>query len=209
MHLAFEMMEDDDMCPEPRSLQEIAEICDILDRQLLKRFVEEHTSLIYARPQMVEGGKHVSAYYVPRWLRGFFFDPNRSRYFYSTSWIISKCFHAIEEYLQSNSDFDESDTRLPFFVPTKYREMSFGDIVVLNIAVNGISDASRFLEHVRNGSDRNHLLRFLGNLSEIHWLDIYTSDDARKELANEIVHWLCTTLVGRFPIIKFCQLITI
>jgi hypothetical protein len=190
------------MTPKPRSLREIAKICNIPDRQLLKRFIEEHTFLIHTRPKKVEG-KHVSAYYVPRWLRGFFFDLNRSRCFYSTSWIIRKCFHAIEESLQPASD--SGFELLPFFVPTTLcHEIICGDIVIRDIAVNGISDASRFLEHVRNGSDRNHLLRFLGNLSEIHWLDIYTTGGAAaRDLVNEIVHWAYTTLVGRFPVIKF------
>jgi hypothetical protein len=204
MHFAMEMREDLDTVghnSERRSLWEIAKICNIPDRQLLKRFVEEHTFLIHTRPKKVEG-KHVSAYYVPRWLRGFFCDPNRSRCFYSTSWIITKCFHTIEEYLGPDRVYH---SLVPFFVPTKYREISFasGDIVVPDIAVHGISDATCFLEHVRNGSDRNHLLRFLGKLSEIHWLDIYSESWAHRRLANEIVHWVCTTLVGPFPVTKF------
>ena len=96
-------------------------------------------------------------------------------------------------------------------MPATHEEFALGDIVIRDIAVNGISDASRFLEHVGNGSDRNHLLRFLGNLSEIDWLDIYTSKSrwGLRRLTNNIVHWVCTTLVGRFPVTKFYYLITI
>ena len=163
--------------------------------------------MICSRPWNVKD-KQVLAYDVPRWLRGFFLDPNRSQCFYSTSWIITKCFeYTIEEYLRPDSDFD---LLLPFFVPPKYYEISCGYIVVRDIAVNGISNASHFLEHVRNGSDRNQLLRFLGNLSEIHWLDIYDdANEGRIRLTIDIVHWVCTTLVGRFPVTKFYHSITI
>jgi len=190
------------------SLRKIGDICNIPDRRLLKRFIEEHAFLIHTRPNRVED-KHVSAYYVPRWLRGFFFDPNRSKCSYSTSWIIAKCFeHAIEEYLRPDSHLP---ALLPFFVPARLGidEFSFSDIVVRGIAVDGISDATRFLEYVRYGSDRNHLLRFLRNLSEIHWLDIYTAGWAHTDLANDIVHWVCTTLVSRFSLTKLYHLITI
>ena len=204
MHLAFQMEDTRHATP---SLREIGDICNIPDRQLLKRFVEEHAFLIHTRPKKVED-KHVSGYYVPRWLRGFFFDPNRFRYSYPASWIITKCFeHSIEEYLPSGSHFYPL---LPFFVPARlgFENMSFGDIVARGIAVDGISDASRFLEHVRNGSNRNDLLRFLRNLSEIHWLDIYTGRHlGHKYLANDIVHWVCTTLVSQFPLTEFYHLI--
>jgi len=176
-------MEDFDDTTHP--LREIGNICNIPDRHVVKRFVEEHAFLIHTRPKDVED-KCVLGYYVPHWLRGFFFDPNRSRCSYSTSWIIVKCFkNAIEQYLRPDSDFYPL---LPFFAPARYDEISFGDIVVRDIAVDGISDASRFLEHVRNGPDRNDLLRFLGHLSKIHWLDIYTRGWARRYLTNDIVH---------------------
>ena len=192
--------------PEPQSLQEIGNICNISDRQLLKRFVEEHTFLIHTQPEKVED-RHVLAYYVPRWLRDFFFDPTRSRCFYSTSWIITKCFERIiEECLQPDCSRNGLS---PFFMPTGYDEVSFGDIVVRDIAADGISYASRFLEHVRYGSDRDHLLRFLGNLSEIHWFDIYTKHLSIRYLANGIVHWVCTTLVSRFSLTKLYHSITI
>jgi hypothetical protein len=210
MHLALQIEHDGGAFPESKPLQEIGNICNILDRQLLKRFIEELTLLVHAQPMKVKD-RHVLGYYVPRWLRGFFFDPNRSRRSYSTSWIIGKCFeHVIEEHLQPDSEFY---TLSPFFVPERLGggRLSFGDIVVRDIAVDGISDASRFLERVRNGSARNDLLRFLGNLSEIHWLDVYTGRWAQIQLANEIVHWVCTTLVSQleFPLTKPYHLITI
>jgi len=206
MHLVFQMEDGGYEIPRSTSLREIGNICNIPDRQLLKRFVEERTFLIHTQPQKVED-KRVLEYYVPRLLRGYFFDPNRSRCSYSTSWIIAKWFeHAIEEYLQPDSHFP---LLFSFFAPAKYVQLSIGDIVFRDIAVDGISDASRFLEHVRNGSARNDLLRFLGNLSDIHWFDIYTGGFAQIYLANEIVYWVCTTLVSRFPLTKLYHLITI
>ena len=192
MHLAFQIEDNGRTAPMPKSLREIGDICDIPDQQLLRRLLEEHTFSIHTQSKEVED-KHVLAYYVPRWLRGFFFDPNRSRRFYSTSWIIAKCFEAAVENLLPNGGFVRL---LPFFVPAINDEINFHDIVVRDITVDGISDATRFLEHVRYGSNRNDLLHFLGNLCEIHWLDIYTRDHASRCLANDIVHWLCTTLVG-------------
>jgi hypothetical protein len=203
MHLAFQLGDDSEAPP----LWEIGDICNIPDRQLLKRSVEEHAFLIHTRPKKVQD-KCVLGYYVPRWLHGFFCDPNRSRCSHSASWNIAKCFeHAIEEYLQPDCRFYPI---IPFFVPARLGrdEFCFGEIV-RGIAVDGISDATRFLEHVRYGSDRNDLLHFLGNLSEIHWLNIYTRDCPGIHLANDIVHWVCTTLVGRFPATKFYHLITI
>ena len=205
MHLAFRL---DGFSYRASSLWEIGSICNILDRQLLKRFVEEHAFLILTRPKEVEH-KYVLGYYIPRWLHGFFCNPRRSQCSYSASWVIAKCFeHAIEEYLRPDSHVYPV---IPFFVPARLGrdEISFGDIVVRGIAIDAISDATRFLEHVRYGSDRNDLLRFLGNLSEIHWLNIYSRECPGIDLANDIVHWVCTTLVGRFPVTKFCHLITI
>jgi hypothetical protein len=161
-----------------KSLREMGNISNISDRQLLKRFIEEHSLPAIYKPED-RRFKYVLAYYVPDELRDFIFDPIRSRCFYPTSWIIDKCQWAMKE-LQSNPQF-HSSFLLDFFQPC---------------AVVGVSDANRLLEHVRNGSDNNDLLLFLKYLSEIHWLDFYTRGWYGRQVANGIVRWVCTALVG-------------
>jgi hypothetical protein len=79
-HLAFEI---DDML---RSLREIGNICNTPDQQRL-RLVDELSYLIHIYQKV--NGKYVLRYYLPNWMRGFFFDPNRSRYLYSTSLVVN------------------------------------------------------------------------------------------------------------------------
>jgi hypothetical protein len=133
--------------------------------------------LIHITHKKVED-KHLLVYCVPYWLRDFFFDPHRSRSFYSTSWVINKCQQAMKGLIgKSNKKIYSS---FPFFMPTEYGEISY---------------ASRLLEHVRNGADSNDLLLFLRYLSKIDWLDIYKCR-TKRQLTNEIAHWVCITLVG-------------
>jgi hypothetical protein len=167
----------------PSSLREIRNMCNTPNRQRL-RFVDEYLIPI----QMKVEDKYVLRYYVSKWLRDFFFDPNRSRYLYSTSLVIEKCQKAIKNLiLDSNPDLHTGNNNdlICFFMPTPAPS---GEIPIAN--------AIRLLESARNGSDRNELLLFLEHLSGIHWFDIYHSGWGQRQLTNGIVHWVCTTLVG-------------
>lgn len=177
MHLAMESYI-------PRSLRKIGNICNMPDQQLLRRFIDENLYLIPIQHTKVTD-KHVLAYCTPRWLRNFFFDPNRSRSFYSTSRIIEKCQAAVKSVLDPNHDI-HCMALIPFFTPTIYGDISIGKI----------SNATRLLESVRNGSNSNELLDFLGYLSEICWLDVNFGDAIQKALAIEIAQWVCITLVN-------------
>ena len=187
MHLALEMEESSDfkfhsgpLGTVRKSPQEIAKICNLPDRWVLRKFVDENSHLIHVgNGRLEDQGKLVLAYYVPRWLRGFFFDPNRSRSLYSTSWVIDKCQRAIEGLIGLDSFFHSLSS---FF----RSRLKYGEVC----------GASHLLEHVRNGSDRNELLLFLEYLSKIHWLDIYNRGQGQRRVTNRIVHWVCTTLVG-------------
>ena len=155
--------------------------------------MDKHSHLIFIQHGYNEDiTRRVLLYYLPRWLRGFFFDPNRSRNLYSSSWVIDKCQRAITSFTERDRDY-QCSSLLSFFTPTNYRE---------------ISDARRLLEHIRNGSDSSHLLPFLRCLSEIHWFDVYTAGYTQRRLTNRIVHWLCTTLVSWFLASEFDNLLT-
>ena len=198
MHLAFEMGElgpSFSFCGVPKPTgtvlkcpQEIVNICNLSDRWVLKRFADENSHLIhigYTRdergvkgPDQINQGKVVLGYYVSRWLRGFFFDPNRSQSLYSTSWVFSKCQKAIEGVIVLNSGYY---SLFPFFDKSE----NYGEI----------PGASHL--HIRNGSDKNELLHFLRYLSEIPWLDIYSRGSWGQRInADAILQWVHTTLVG-------------
>ena len=131
--------------------------------------------------------KYVLQYYVPNWLRDFFFASSRSRSLYSPSLVIDSCQKAIKSFiLDPNPGFYKTGSLVHFFMPmpTPFVESL-------------ISNATRLLESARNGSDRNELLLFLEYLSEINWFDIYNlRDRGRRHVTNGIMHWVCTTLVG-------------
>ena len=136
-------------------------------------------------------GKYVLRYYLPLWIRAFFFDPNRSQHLYSTSLVIDKCQKAINSLiLDPNPDSYNDDGLVYFFMPTPTLS---GEIPIDNIA-----NATRLLESAGNGSDRNELLLFLEYLSEIRWFHVYTRFRGlrQRRLTNRIVHWVCTALVG-------------
>jgi hypothetical protein len=133
--------------------------------------------------------KYVVGYYVSNWLCDFFFDPNRSQYLYSTSLVIDKCQKAIKSLiLDPHPTLHKTNSLVYFFTPTP---TPCGETPIGNIA-----NATRLLESARNGSDEHELLLFLEYLSEIHWFDIYNRGWDQRYLANRIVHWVCTTLVG-------------
>ena len=170
MHLAFES--GGYPCKSPGEIEKNA-----LDRQLLKRFVDEQSHLIDVEPTKVED-KYVLQYFVPCWLNAFFFDPNRCRNIYPTSLVISECQRAIEASITPNSS---SYPPSVFFSSGRSNTISF---------------ASRLLDHVKNGPDSDDLLLFLRYLSEIHWLDVYTQGPPQRGLTHGIIYWVCTTLVS-------------
>jgi len=169
----------------PRTLKAIGNICDIPDRQRLRRFVDERSYLIrvHGKPK----DKYVLMYYIPTWMRDFFFDPTRSRYLYSTSLVIDECQRAIKCHILDPDPHPYYGLTY-FFTPTP--KLS-GEIPIGNIA-----NATYLLESVRNGPDRHELLLFLEYLSGINWFDIYHGGWGQRDLTNKIVHWVCTTLVG-------------
>ena len=169
----------------PRSLREIEAISNNTpDRQRLRKFVQEHSSLINTHHTMaddrlsVAGHRHVLRYSISRWLCDFAFDPNRSRNLYSTSLVTSECQRAIGAFIAKNS----------VFWPHQLNQFFVQD--------DEVSDASRLLEHAKDGSDRNDLLLFLRYLSKIHWLDIYPRGWNEGHFTHGIVQWVCTTLVS-------------
>jgi hypothetical protein len=190
MHLALEMDSEASDCNlfygGPTGIvakfpQEIVNICNLPDRWVLRRFVDENSHLIHiGHGKFEDDGKFVLAYYVPRWLRRFFFDPNRSRSLYSISWVIEKCCQAIVGLF-----FEPRTSCYPLasFFESK---LKFGEI----------PGASHLLEHVKNGSDRNELLRFLEYLSKNDWLDIYNKGHGQRDVTTRIMRWVCTSLVG-------------
>ena len=177
MHLAFAI--------EPRTLRQIGNTYNIPDRQLLKRFVDEHSYLL--RMHEKSNDKYVLRYYAPMWTSDFFFNPTRSRYLYSISLIIDECQKAIKHQLLDLNPHSYANYGLVhFFTPTS-TPLS-GEIPIAN--------ATHLLQSARSGSDRHELLLFLEYLSEIHWFDIYHRGWGQRCLANRIMYWVCTTLVG-------------
>jgi len=170
------------------TLRELGDICNTPDRQILRRFVDEHS---YLSCHMMDKGKYVLWYRVPTWMRDFFLDPTRCQYLYSTSLVIDQRQKAIKNLiLVPNPGSNENKSLVYFFTPTP---TSSSEILIDNIA-----NATHLLESARNGSDRNELLFFPEYLSKIHWFDIYNRDRHQRYFTDGIVHWACTTLVGCF-----------
>ena len=168
----------------PTSFREIGNICNSPERQRLKKFVDEHSYL--TRILMTTENKYFLGYYLPIWIRGFFLNPTRCRYLYSTSLVIDGCQKAINSLiLDPNSDFRMHNNLIYFFMPPPTPS---GEIPIAN--------ATRFLGNARHGPDRRDLLLFLNDLSEIRWFGIYNRGWSRRRLTNRIIHWVCTTLVG-------------
>ena len=179
IHLAFGIGQA------PFSLTELGNICNIPDRQRLKRFVNEHSFWVRIHDKFK--GKYVLGYYISNWMCNFFFDPSRSRFLYSTSLVIDECQKAIKNLvLDANPDSYKNRSPVYFFTPTSSDE----------VLINNIANATCLLECARNGSDRHGLPLFLKYLSEIHWFDIYHRGWRQRHLTIRIVHWVCTTLVG-------------
>ena len=158
--------------PKPKTLREMETITNTLDRQHLRRFLNEHSILIHNQHS------NVLEYSISHWLCDFIFDPNRSQSLYSTSSVTSECQRAIEAFIANNRNYNHE----AFFVPLD-DELE-------------ISDASRLLEHAKNGFDSNYLLLFLRYLSEVHWPDIYTRGRREKCFTHGIIQWACTTLMS-------------
>jgi hypothetical protein len=173
---------------ESMTLRGIGNTCNILDRQRLRRFVDEHSYLIRTHEKFKD--KYVLKYHVPTWAFDFFFDPSRSRYLYSTSLVIDACQKAIKHHIidPNPHSYGSYFGLVYFFTPVP---STSGEILNGNIA-----NATHLLEGARNGSDRHELLLFLEYLSDTHWFDIYHGSWHQRAVTNRIVHWVCTTLVG-------------
>ena len=143
------------------------------DEQFL-RLVEEHPNLIYISIANIKD-KHVLQYFIPWGMRVFLFDPSRCRNLYSSALVVSKCQQTIKASIMLSSS---SDPSWFFFARDQY------------------SDASRLLEHVKNGPDSGDLLLFLRYLSKIHWRNIYIAGGPQRRLTHGIIYWVCTTLVS-------------
>jgi len=162
--------------PKTRTLREIETITNAPDQQHLRMFVNDST-LIHIQYLNVNN-KYLLMYSISHWLWDFTFDPNRSQSLYSTFLVIRVCHQVIEAFIAKNGDFCRADR---FFM--QYDEL-------------GDSNASRLLEHAKNGSDSNDLLLFLQYLSKIHWLNIYTRGWQERCLAHAILQWVCKTLIS-------------
>ena len=169
MHLAIEMAESS----MPQTSKEIVRICNLPDRSLLGRFMDENSHLIYIGAGLKgKGKKLVLTYYLHHWLHGFF-DLNHSQSLYLSSLVITKCQWAIERFIEPKGFY-----MLSSFFQSK-----------LNFGHGGeIPTASHLLEHVKNVSDRNELLLFLKYLSKVHWLDIYNRGQDQRCVTNGILH---------------------
>ena len=111
--LTFQSYHFDEVA-EPRTLSAICRICNIPDSHLVKRFLQEQSFLFYTRYTPL-GTKPILTYCAPLQLCNFFFDPGRSRHLYSASWIIGKCWEAVECAINSQSEFPNTrDPVLPF-----------------------------------------------------------------------------------------------
>jgi len=161
--------------PQPKTLGEIETSTNTLDRQRLRMFVNEHSFLIHTQYSN-DSGEHYLEYTISCWLCDFIFDPNRSQSLYSTSSVTSECQRAIELFIAEDADYHPA----AFFASDRL----------------GISDASRLLEHVKDGFDSHYWLLLLRYLSKIHWLDIYTRGWEGRTLTNGIMEWVCMTLVS-------------
>ena len=160
----------------PKSFREIEAFSNNTpDRQRLRKFVDEHSPFIFHSRHTKVKDKHLLGYSVSHWLCDFIFDPNCSGSLYSTSLVTRECQRAIKTFLAGNSGC------CPHWFFVQY---------------DGISEASRLLEHAENGSDSDDLLPFLQYLSEIQWLNIYTRGWGGIDLAHVIIQWVCTTLVS-------------
>jgi hypothetical protein len=172
----------------PRTLKVIGNICNIPDRQRSRRFVDERSYLIRFHGKSHD--KYILKYYVPMWMRDFFFDPIRSRYLYSTSLVLDECQKAIKHHILDPNPHSHVNFGLVYFFTPTSTSLS-GEIPIGKIA-----NATHLLESARNGPDKHELLLFLKYLYEIHWFDIYHRGRGHRDLTNRIVRWVSTTLVG-------------
>jgi hypothetical protein len=166
-----------------QTLLEISRTCNIPNAQVVKSFLQEHSFLFHM--QRSDEEDEVLAYSAPFQLRNFFWDPGRSRHLYSMPWIIDKCWEAIERALEMRHFGWYTAALFYFFSPKQDCQ---------------ISGASRllFAESIRNGLDDVNLLRFLGFLCRIPWVDTWFSGDqsGSEACTLAIAHWVCEALVS-------------
>jgi len=171
----------------PKTLSKIGRICNIADPQLVKRCLQEHSSLFYARIERAGMEKCVLSYQVPNELRNFFLDPGRSQHLYSAPRIIGKCWYAIKMALDMCPGTDDVWSFTPadclaFFTPKQGSRISSATLMLS--------------ESVKNAYDSDTLLRFLKFLSRIPWVDVSFRGYIDEAYTVAIARWVCTTLVS-------------
>jgi hypothetical protein len=165
-------------------------MCNIPDSHLVKRFLQEQSFLFHTWYLQI-GTKLVLTYSAPLQLCNFFFDPGRSQHLYSVSWIIGKCWEAVECVMELQLNRRDSVLSLQiasglclFFEPQKYCQFSRASLIL-------------GAESIRNGSDTDSLLAFLKFLSRIPWPDIcFSSHSNGLRWAQAIAKWVCKSLVS-------------
>ena len=185
----FQSYHFEDEVAEPRSLSGICRICNIPDSHPVKRFLQE--SFLFHIWSIQIGTKLVLTYSAPLQLCEFFFDPGRSQHLYSASWILGKCWEAVECVIESQ--LNRTDSVLSFriasglclfFEPQKDCQFSRASLML-------------GAESIRNGSDTDSLLGFLKFLTRIPWPDIcFSSHSNGLRWTHAILKWVCKSLVS-------------
>ena len=171
-------------------LLDICRICNIADPQLVKRYLQEHSSLFYTKLRYDPNkGKHVLTYYAAYHLCKFFFA-GQSQHLYSASWIIGNCWETLEcalrmrlkrDYLAKSMKLTSNLNK--FFTPQQGCQLSSASLMLS-------------ADTIKNGSDSNRLLHFLKFLSRIPWLDILFDCKTGRMPSQAISHWVCEALVS-------------
>ena len=174
--------------PGPQTLLDICRVCNIADPQFVKRYLQEHSSLVYTKVKH-HGAKCILTYYAPYQLHNFFFDSERSQHLYPAPWIIGKCWNALECALgmRLKSDYQSSVglafSLKKFFTPKQGCQVSSASLMLS-------------AETIKNGPDSNSLLGFLKFLSRIPWLDICFDHNSGEICTQAIAQWVCVALVS-------------
>ncbi|KIM44310.1 hypothetical protein M413DRAFT_378997 [Hebeloma cylindrosporum] len=170
-----------DFAVRPKTLVEVSRISNIPTPHILnlKSFLQQYSFL--CRTTCILGTrKLVLAYSSPCELRNFFFDPGRSRHLYPVSWIIGKCWEAIE-YMSQTRPLANTHSNPPEVGSLVYGLSHF----FKGSERNGhFSGASHMLSAVRTEAEDEYLLRFLVFLCRIPWLNFCLELDGSAAIAQ-------------------------
>lgn len=170
---------------QPRTLLEISTICKLPNPQLVKTFLQQHSFLFHTRCKPRRHGVRILTYSAPLQLRNFFFNPGRCRHLYSVPVIIGKCWEAIKYVFKMRPTSSKSPNFAfglrSFFGPNQDCQISGASLM--------------FSESIRNRTDVDNMLRFLGFLCRVPWDTCFGSDES--ELCTvAIAQWVCSGLVS-------------